>query len=52
MHLYEAASLEALVLDAGFSQVRLHKDFTPYRGNGDVGFMNHRMIATAQKMNN
>lgn len=51
MHLYEAASLEALVLDAGFVQVRLHKDFTPYSGSGDVGFMNHRMIATAQKMN-
>jgi D-alanine-D-alanine ligase len=51
MHLYEAASLEALVTDAGFSQVRLHQDFTPYRGSGDVGFMNHRMIATALKMN-
>lgn len=51
MHLYEAASLETLVLDAGFSHVRLQKDFTPYRGSGDVGFMNHRMIATAQKKN-
>ncbi len=50
MHLYEAASLEALVLDAGFAQVRLHKDFTPYSGAGDVGFMNHRMIVTAQKL--
>lgn len=49
MLLYEAASLEALVLDAGFSRVRLQKDFTPYNGGGDVGFMNHRMIVTAQK---
>ncbi len=49
MHLYEAASLEGLVLDAGFSRVRLYKDFTPYSGAGDVGFMNHRMIVAAQK---
>jgi D-alanine-D-alanine ligase len=49
MHLYEDASLKALVSDAGFTQVRLHKDFTPYDGAGDVGFMNHRMIATARK---
>jgi D-alanine-D-alanine ligase len=51
MHLYDAASLEALITDAGFSQVHLHKDFSPYSGTGDVGFMNHRMIVTAQKLN-
>jgi hypothetical protein len=50
MHLYEAASLGALVTDAGFSRVRLHRDFTPFRGSCDVGFMNHRMIVTALKM--
>lgn len=49
MRLYEAESLEALVANAGFLQFRLHKNFTPYGGSGDVGFMNHRMIATAQK---
>jgi D-alanine-D-alanine ligase len=49
MRLYEAASLKALLAEAGFEQIRLHRDFTPYGGAGDVGFMNHRMIATAQK---
>ena len=50
IQLYEAATLEALVSRAGFANVRSHKDFAPYRGDGDVGFMNHRMIVTAQKL--
>jgi D-alanine-D-alanine ligase len=50
IQLYEAATLEALVSKAGFAYIRSHKDFSPYRGDGDVGFMNHRMIVTAQKL--
>ncbi|MGD8833359.1 MAG: methyltransferase domain-containing protein [Desulfobacteraceae bacterium] len=50
MRLYEGESLKALVSDAGFGNVRLHRDFEPYWGDGDVGFMDHRIIVTAQKL--
>jgi len=49
MRLYESASLKALIADAGFGQIHLHQDFSPYQGVGDVGFMDHRMMLTAQK---
>lgn len=50
MRLYDGEALEALVSGAGFEKVRLYKDFSIYRGDGDVGFMNHRIIVTAQKL--
>jgi D-alanine-D-alanine ligase len=50
MRLYDSASLRALVSDAGFGRIHLHEDFSPYDGDGDVGFMDHRMILTAQKI--
>lgn len=50
MRLYDGESLRALVSDAGFENVRLYEDFSPYRGGGDVGFMDHRIIVTAQKL--
>lgn len=50
MRLYESASLSALAADAGFGRIHVHEDFSPYEGDGDVGFMNHRMILTAQKI--
>lgn len=50
MRLYGGESLMDLVSDAGFKNVRLHKDFEPYWGDGDVGFMDHRIIVTAQKL--
>jgi D-alanine-D-alanine ligase len=49
MRLYGGSALKALVSKAGFDNVCLHKDFSAYQGDGDVGFMNHRMIVTAQK---
>ena len=49
MRLYESASLRALAADAGFGHIRVLEDFTPYDGDGDVGFMDHRMILTARK---
>ena len=49
MRLYEGETLKALILKAGFGNVCLHNDFAAYRGDGDVGFMDHRMIVTAQK---
>jgi len=34
---------------AGFTAVQVHTDFSPYQRDGDVGFMNHRMIVTGRK---
>jgi len=50
MRLYDENTLKRLVSKAGFSNVSLYKDFTSFLGDGDVGFMNHRMMATAQKI--
>jgi D-alanine-D-alanine ligase len=50
MRLYDSASLRALAADAGFGHMQMHEDFSPYEGGGDVGFMDHRMILTAQKI--
>ena len=50
MHLYDGKTIEALVSHAGFENVKLYKDFSMFRGDGDVGFMDHRMIVTAQKL--
>lgn len=49
MRLYEMSTLEALVVTAGFEDVTLYDDFHAYLGDGDIGFMNHRMIVTARK---
>jgi D-alanine-D-alanine ligase len=50
MRLYDGESLKLLVSDAGFVNVQVYEDFSPYRGGGDVGFMDHRIIVTAQKL--
>ena len=49
MRLYDPDSLCALVAKAGFGRIQLHRDFSAYAGDGDVGFMNHRMLVVAQK---
>lgn len=46
---YCAGKLQRLLLDAGFREVRVHRDFSPHDREGDFGFMNRRMIFTAHK---
>ena len=47
---YEADSLSVLLEQAGFKQIDIHTDFSPHQKEGDYGFMDSRMIATAQKI--
>ncbi len=49
MRLYGIDELAALVEEVGFGAIRRHADFSPSQGDGDVGFMNHRMVITARK---
>lgn len=49
MQLYTSEELVGLVSAAGFGNVHLRKDFSRHHGHGDLGFMNHRMVVTAQK---
>jgi D-alanine-D-alanine ligase len=49
IRMYEPEDLTALVERAGFAQISLKTDFSLYEKKGDYGFMNHRMIVTAQK---
>jgi D-alanine-D-alanine ligase len=49
VRLYNVESLAALVENAGFFKLKIHTDFSPHKVQGDYGFMNCRMIATAQK---
>ena len=44
---YSPELLETLVRDAGFSDVAIHRNFSPREGEGDYGFMNHRLLLTA-----
>jgi D-alanine-D-alanine ligase len=50
MRLYDGDSLKLLISDAGFVNIQLHEDFSAYQGGGDVGFMNRRIMVTAQKL--
>ncbi|MGD9018535.1 MAG: class I SAM-dependent methyltransferase [Desulfobacterales bacterium] len=49
IRLYSLESLMGLVEKAGFLSVRGVTDFAPFKEEGDLGFMNHRMIVTACK---
>ena len=49
VRLYESQTLEALLKESGFEQIRIHTGFSPHRSEGDYGFMNNRMLATGQK---
>jgi D-alanine-D-alanine ligase len=49
IRLYEPETFAAHVQGAGFSDDRVHRGFEPHRKEGDFGFMNHRMVATARK---
>lgn len=49
MRVYEPQDLSAATARAGFTHTTIHTDFSPQMNEGDYGFMNHRMIITAQK---
>lgn len=46
---FEAESLRDMMIGAGFETVTVHRDFKPHDREGDYGFMNRRIIATAKK---
>jgi len=49
IRLYAPETLEALVDEAGFSDIFIHRGFSAQGKDGDYGFMNHRLIITARK---
>jgi hypothetical protein len=46
---YGPDSLAGLVAEAGFTGIKVKTEFAPHKNDGDYGFMNNRMIVTAQK---
>lgn len=46
---YDSRKISELLRQAGFEGVRIITDFSPYRDQGDYGFMSHRMIAVGRK---
>jgi D-alanine-D-alanine ligase len=49
IHLYDSQTLADLLRHVGFSQVKVHTNFSPHQSKGDYGFMDNRMIVTGQK---
>jgi D-alanine-D-alanine ligase len=49
MRLYDAKGFTDLIKRCGFVKIRAITDFSPLEIQGDLGFMNHRMLITAQK---
>lgn len=49
IRLYAPESLEELVTNAGYSNIRVQRGFSAQDQQGDCGFMNHRLIITARK---
>ena len=49
VRLYGCGDLENLLDEAGFRNIRVHTRFQPFESDQDVGFMNCRMVGTAQK---
>ena len=50
VRLYEPQTLFSLLETTGFSQIKIHTDFSPHRFEGDYGFMNRRMLAVGRKV--
>ena len=50
VRLYEPQTLLSLLETTGFSQIKIHTDFSPHRFEGDYGFMNKRMLAVGRKL--
>ena len=49
MRLYDARGLTELVRACGFDRSKAYTDFSLSETHGDLGFMNYRMLITAQK---
>ncbi len=49
LRIYDPDAMRLLLSKLGFSNVRVIGDFSPFRKTGDFGFMNFRMIVTAEK---
>lgn len=49
LRIYDPDSMRILLSDLGFSGIRVIGDFSPFQKKGDFGFMNFRMIVTAEK---
>jgi len=49
IRLYDPETLETLVATAGFVDIRMRRGFSAHDKEGDYGFMNHRLLLTAQK---
>lgn len=50
IRLYGSKTLSLLLEDAGFKNVSVRTGFSPHQSKDDYGFMNHRMLATGQKL--
>jgi D-alanine-D-alanine ligase len=49
IRLFTPDELEGLMVNAGFVEVCLHRNFRPHDRYGDYGFMNRRILTTAKK---
>ena len=49
IRIYSSERLQALAKQSGFTAVVVHKGFSSHKKDGDYGFMNHRLLLTAQK---
>jgi len=49
IRIYDPAVLEELMQRAGFDVVDLRRGFSPRDGDGDYGFMDHRLLVTVKK---
>jgi D-alanine-D-alanine ligase len=50
IRLYDSESLSMILENSGYKKISIHKGIEMHRTKGDYGFMNHRMIATGQKI--
>jgi len=41
---------DSLCAEIGFRKIKIYTDFSPHKGEGDYGFMNHRMLGVGRKL--
>jgi D-alanine-D-alanine ligase len=49
IRVFEPDTLATTLSTAGFSDVKVHRDFSPHEKEGDYGFMNRRVLVTGRK---